>query len=311
MMNAEYWAVVVRLASEAADAVTNWLFEAGAVGVVEEDEGPAIVLRAFFPPTMDGADTRGRIEAYLADLRALAVSVGPATVEVVPVLTEPWADAWRAHFQPIAVGRHLLVCPPWEVPQGAMDLGRLVIVIEPGRAFGTGAHLTTQGCLELLEKALEGRDRQRPSVARVLDVGTGSGVLAIAAARLGVAHVDAIDLDPDAVAAARVNAVRNGVARQLHVAVGTPEAWVGPAADLVLANLLGRAHLALARALARCTTATGGLIAGGLLIPEEPAVVAAFGAEGFRLVERVQQEEWVTLELSRSGTERPAARSPA
>ena len=165
-------------------------------------------------------------------------------MRVAPLPDEPWADAWRAHFRPVPVGRRLLVCPPWEVPPPALAQGRLVVLIEPGRAFGTGGHGSTRSCLELLERALGGG-----AVSHALDVGCGSGILAIAAAALGVRRVDAIDLDPDAVAATEDNARRNAVADRVRASVADVDGWAGPAAPLVLANLLrGRPRHARAHA---------------------------------------------------------------
>lgn len=295
----DYWALVVSLdaeSGEACEAVANFLWEAGAAGVVEDGEPPS--LRAFFPPGSDPAALRGRLAGYLEELRALAIPLGSAAVEVRRLPEEAWADAWRAHFRPIPIGRRLLVCPPWEAPAGPPPAGpagpRSVVLIEPGRAFGTGGHATTRGCLELLDRALDAAP-----VDRVLDVGTGSGILAIAAARLGAGDVRGLDLDPDAVAAASANAARNGVADRVRVELGSLETGARSPADLVLANLLGATLVALAGPLGRCCTESGRLIAGGLLTPEAPAVVAAFLPEGFHLVEVVEIEEWSTLLLGR------------
>jgi ribosomal protein L11 methyltransferase len=293
-LSSDYWTLTVTLDPEAADAVANFLWEVGATGVVEEGAEPPVALRAFFPPGTDPTETRRHLEGYLGELRVLDVPLGPGTVEISRVPEEAWADAWRAHFRPLRIGRRLLVVPPWERPAaGPGDGSPTLIVIEPGRAFGTGSHGSTRGCLELLERALE-----REGVEQALDVGTGSGILAIVAARLGVASVTALDLDPDAVAAAAANAARNGVAERVRVELGSLEAWAGPA-PLVLANLLAPALVALAPALARCTTASGRLIAGGLLVHEVPAVTASFVPEGFRLAEVAENEGWAALLLAR------------
>lgn len=292
-----YWLLAVSLGAEdlaAAEAVTNFLWESGATGVVEDIEPAARGLRAFFPPGREPADVGRGLGEYLAELRLLGISVGAGAVEVRRLPEEAWADAWRAHFRPLPVGRRLLVCPPWEVPSAAAagPGARTLVVIEPGRAFGTGGHATTRGCLELLERALGAMP-----AARVLDIGTGSGILAIAAARLGAEDVRAIDVDPDAVAAALANAERNQVAARVRVTLGSFEE--ASPADLVLANLLGATHVAAAPLLARCCTASGRLIAGGLLVHEAPAVVGAYVPEGFQLTELVEREGWASLALSR------------
>jgi ribosomal protein L11 methyltransferase len=298
-----FWSIAVSLDSEAADAVANFLGEAGAAGVVEEGEGAAVQLRAFFPPDRDAAAIRARLLGYLADLRALAVAVGPGLVDVREVPEEPWAEAWQVHFRPLPVGRRLLVCPPWDVPDDGQWPGRIRLVIEPGRAFGTGGHASTRTCLELLERAVDTRP-----VQCALDVGTGSGILAIAAARLGVHSVSALDVDPDAVAAAVANAARNAVGERVRVAMGNAEDWSGPPGDLVLANLLAPAFVTLAPALAQACARGGRLVAGGLLAHQVPIVVASLVPEGFELLELAEDEGWAALLLAhgQAALSRPA-----
>ena len=143
-----YVEVVVDAGEEALEGLTNFLWEQGAVGVVEEAtaDRPSR-LRAFFPVTAGTEVLTARIDAYLEALRALGFRVGPRA-RLAPVADADWTAAWREHFRPVAVGQALLVAPPWEIPASS---GRLVLVIEPGRAFGTGHHGTTAGCLTLLE----------------------------------------------------------------------------------------------------------------------------------------------------------------
>jgi ribosomal protein L11 methyltransferase len=292
---APYWELTVTLgadAPETTEAVTNRLWELGAVGVVEE----GAALRAFYPPGTDTVGLAAMLHDYLHDLASLGLPGVVTGVTVAALSDERWADAWRAHFRPVAVGRRLLVSPPWEVTDPERAGGRQVLLIEPGRAFGTGSHESTRGCLELLERALE-----YGVVPRALDVGCGSGILAIAAARLGVSRVDAIDVDPDAVGATEENARLNAVADRVHASVADVARWAGPPAPLVLANLLGAAHLTLAPTLTELTTPGGTLIAGGLLVPEVPAVAGAFVAAGCWLVEVAEHEGWATL-LLRRGT---------
>jgi ribosomal protein L11 methyltransferase len=211
-------------------------------------------------------------------------------VEIAPLLEEAWASAWQQSFPPRAVGRRLWVKPPWEAAESP---GRVTVVIEPGRAFGTGHHGSTEGCLALLDESIldTGPDR-------VLDIGTGTGILAVAAIKLGAGHVVAVDVDPDAVAAARVNAARNGCADRIDLVMAGPESLreVRPF-PLVVANLLAHTHLALAPHYRRLTAPGGTLILGGILEHEDHDVIAALEAEGFAPLGRLVVEGWSSLLL--------------
>jgi ribosomal protein L11 methyltransferase len=283
-----YVELTVDAGDEATEGLTNFLWELGAVGVVEETlmDAPAR-LRAFFP-AVASTTLVASVEAYLDGLRTLGFAAGRgATVQ--PVADADWSVAWREHFRPIAVGRGLTVAPPWEVP-GPSD--RLVLTIEPGRAFGTGHHGTTAGCLELLE-ALAAAGPP----ARAIDVGTGSGILAIAAARLGVHDVLACDTDPDAVAATLANAARNGVAERVHAFVADAASLAVAPGPLVLANLLASAHRALASSYRRLVDDGGRIVLGGLLDAETDEVVSALAAHGFRREAARSLEGWTSVVL--------------
>ena len=284
-----YVEVTVDVGEEATEALTNFLWELGAVGVVEETivDTPAR-LRAFFPAPVDRDALAGRVDTYLDGLRALGLDAG-RHARLEPLADADWAAAWREHFRPIAVGRTLLVAPPWDIPATS---DRIVLAIEPGRAFGTGHHGTTAGCLELLE-TLVATDRPK----RVIDLGTGSGILAIAAAKLGVAEVLACDTDPDAVAATVSNAERNGIAAGLHAVVADAASLAAEPAPLVLANLLASAHRALAARYRDLVAAGGVLVLGGLLDAEAEAITAALAAHGFRLEATRSLEGWTSLAL--------------
>jgi ribosomal protein L11 methyltransferase len=284
---ARYWELTVAIPADASEGLTNFVWELGALGVVEEEPpgGPAR-LRAFFPDTADTAILATRVDAYLAALDALGFHGGRPS-RVAPLAEDDWAEAWRAHFAPFAVGRRLVVAPPWETP--AAD-GRLVLTIEPGRAFGTGQHGSTAGCLLLLESLLE---RARP--ARALDLGTGSGLLAIAAARLGVPHVDAVDSDPDAVASAAANVERNALADRVHCALADAATVDVPAVPLVVANLLAAAHRALAPRYRRLVIPGGVIVLGGLLDAEADDVAAVLAAHGLVRVDARSVEGWTSL----------------
>jgi len=287
-MSSRYWELTVAVPPDASEGLTNFVWELGAVGVVEE-ETPAdgARLRAFFPDAADSEAVARSVDDYLGALASLGFARAghPA---VTTVADTDWAEAWRAHFAPLPIGRRLLVAPPWETPPDAD--GRLVLTLEPGRAFGTGQHATTAGCLELLETIVE---RRRP--ARAIDLGTGSGILAIAAARLGVPEVLAIDSDPDAIAAATANVQRNGLDGRVTCEGADVAALDAEPAPLVLANLLAAAHRALAPCYARLVIAGGVLVAGGCLDGEADEVVAALNEHGFRRDAVRSIEGWTTL----------------
>jgi ribosomal protein L11 methyltransferase len=284
-----YVELTVDAGEDATEALTNFLWELGAVGVVEEAApGVPARLRAFFAAAAESTGLAARVDAYLAGLRALGLTAGAAAT-LAPVADADWAAAWREHFRPITVGRTLLVTPPWETP-AASD--RVVLAIEPGRAFGTGHHGTTAGCLELLESLVAA---ERP--ARALDLGTGSGILAIAAARLGVPEVLACDTDPDAVAATEGNAARNGVAGRVRAVVADVATLATAPAPLVLANLLAAAHRALASRYRELVGAGGALVVGGLLDAEADDVTAVLTAHGFRREATRSLEGWTSLAL--------------
>lgn len=298
-MASRYWELTVPLSDAVAEGLTNFVWELGALGVVEERTGTAAArLRAFFPETATPTSLAARVDGYLASLRTLGFAA-EGEARVAELLDGGWAEAWREHFRPTPVGRRLLVAPPWECPPVN---GRLVITIEPGRAFGTGQHGSTTGCLVTVEAILE-----RGPVAHALDLGTGSGILAIAAARLGVPAVIAVDDDPDAVAAAVANVARNGVCDRVRCVLGNArEVRVEPV-PLVVANLLSAAHLELASRYGRFVLPGGRLVLGGVLDAEAAAVTEALGRHAFPLRASFSVDGWTTLELERAASPSPDA----
>ena len=196
--------------------------------------------------------------------------------------SDDWKDALKRHHQPVAIGGRLYLRPPWVAPRA----GFLDVVIDPGMAFGTGQHATTRGCLELLARI--------PAEGALLDLGCGSGVLAIAARRLGFAEARAIDLDPLAVEATIANSRANGVGLAvaqvdvLHAKV----AW----ASTVTANLMSDALLELAPLVG---VTTRRIILSGLMDDEAPEVIAAYERRGFGLQDSVSADGWTTALLVR------------
>jgi ribosomal protein L11 methyltransferase len=287
-----FWQLTLPASADSEDALTNFLWEQGALGVVEE-EAPGVPprLRAFFAESMSSTRLLAAVQDYQASLRSLGFAIESRGTEITPLLDEAWASAWQQSFPAREVGRRLLVLPPWiEPPARADGVPRLTVIIEPGRAFGTGHHGTTEGCLVLLEEALAAA----PDAA-TLDIGTGTGILAIAALKLGAPTVLAIDVDPDAVSAAQVNAGRNGCAG-LAVRLAEPQE-IPDRFPLVLANLLTHTHLALAPQYARLVAPGGSLVLGGMLQDEDGRVSQALAAAGFTTRSRLALEGWASLRL--------------
>jgi ribosomal protein L11 methyltransferase len=199
-----------------------------------------------------------------------------------------WADAWKEHYRPQRVGRRVVVRPPWYDHEPDGD--DVVVVLDPGMAFGTGLHPSTRLSVLGLE------DELRPGMT-VLDVGSGSGILAIAAALLGSGPVTAVDVEPVAVRATRENAERNGVAGRLTVAEGSvgPGGPVSGTFDLVLANIIARVLIELSTGLAAATAPGGTLVLAGIIEGRESEVRQAFDALDLAFVRRAQEEDWVSL----------------
>jgi ribosomal protein L11 methyltransferase len=202
-------------------------------------------------------------------------------------LTEDdWANAWKKHYHVLHVGQRIVIKPSWQEHQPRPD--EVVIELDPGMAFGTGLHPTTQMCLRALEEHL------KPG-AKVLDLGTGSGILAIAAAKLGAGSVLALDNDPLAVRVARANVWANGVQNLVAVEHGSLDK-VTEEFELVLVNILARVIVELAdQGLVNRVRPTGLLIAAGIIEEQEAEVAAALGEHGMGIVERRQEKDWVTL----------------
>jgi len=287
---ADWVTLRIDVPAELAEGVANFLVEEGAPGVVTEDgqTGPEPWVRLEAPfPVAERPRIAGALRRYLASLGDLDPGARRARVAALPVPALDWSAVYRRHHRPRAVGRRLLVAPPWDVPS---DTDREVLVIEPGMAFGTGEHATTRGCLEAIEDALSSA-----VVRSALDVGTGSGVLALALARLGVPRVVALDNDPTALPLARATLHHNRAPRVAIVA-GTVAA-LRARFDLVVANLLADALVAEATAL-RARVAPGGrLIVSGLLEPQAPAILAAY--PGWHPVQHRAEAGWQTLVLAR------------
>ena len=281
-MAARWIELVIQAQGPVQDTISNFLVEQGSTGVVCGDRS----LRAFFPDTADDTLLKPAVRQYLRGLRDIFPDCLPGRTRWRVIQEKNWHESWREHFKPQRIGRRFLVTPPW-IP--LKDKDRQVIVIEPAMAFGTGTHETTRCCLEFIDELCA-----RAAPGRALDVGTGSGILAIAMARLGVREVLALDNDPVALEAARENLRLNGIDGTVKLS-GLGVERVRRRFPLVAANIILETLVELAGPLDRRVAAGGSLVLSGLLHHHVPAVVQHF--PGFRLVRRKARKEWSTLLL--------------
>lgn len=273
----------------AAEAISSFFFDEGSTGITEEEgtdpeRGAYVLLRAYFEASLKErrAEFEERLRAAL-----LVAEAGKPRIWVDEIPYGDWAEGWKQYFKPRKLGRRLVVAPTWEEYTPSGD--ELVVRVDPGMAFGTGQHETTALCLQALEDVIE----RRPG-ARVLDVGTGSGILAIAAVLLGAASAHGTDNDPEATSAARENVEANALAGRVTIDERDLDALPADH-DVVVANILAETLVALAPQLAPRVAAGGDLILSGILHHLAPKVVDAYRPLGFPSFEERRQGEWVVL----------------
>ncbi len=297
----------VSAGGEAVEAVSE-IFARVATGITVEpaflptDEGlgarldpsrPALVcayLEAGDDVAVEAAVAR--TETALGHLQAFGL--GPiGDLQRRAVAPSEWTETWKQHFPLLRIGSRIVIRPAWR--RHRRRPGDVVLALDPGMAFGTGLHPTTRLCLEGVERL---GDAGLLDGARVLDVGCGSGILALAAAGFGASHVLGLDTDPLAVEATHRNARRNRCARHVEARQGSLPAPDAPY-DVVLANLIASLLVGLAVPLREATRPGGRLVAGGIFADREGDVRRALRAAGFRLTGRLAEGEWVTLEAER------------
>jgi len=312
--------VTVLAAEQAQEMVAHYMNELGAGGVsIEEswsedrprdmsfgewydkplNDIPAgyAVIKGYYPEQADIGRVVGSLTDSIRGLPAYGYDPGNFTVGVGEVKEEDWADAWKKYFKPLQVTERLTIKPTWEdyVPRP----GEAIIELDPGMAFGTGSHPTTALCLRALEGVIRGGEE-------VIDVGTGSGILAVGAMKLGARRVLALDLDPVAVSSATANVKLNGLERAIEVrrsdllgAIRSGERLaaegVRPPVDIVVANILAEIILRMIGDAMEVLKPGGVFIASGIYENKEQDVEAGLLAAGFELIDRVREEDWIAF----------------
>ena len=289
--------VSVITSPEAAEAVGAMMADLRTQGLVEDSLPPSRVrLRCYLPRSRTLPALLRTLRVRVRSLARFGLDPRPALVRGRLVAARRWATAWRAWARPVRVGR-LLITPSWIPAPPGRD--RTVIEIDPGMAFGTGMHPSTRLGLRGLIGYHEASKKDRPLT--IIDVGTGSGILAIASARLGAGQVWAVDTDPVAVEAARANVRQNGVARRVRVSRGEGLRGVRIRADLILANIVAETIIALLPAVLRRLAPEGVFIGSGIVAPHLPEVLRAAEDAGLRQIAVLEEGEWRAVVLRSPG----------
>jgi ribosomal protein L11 methyltransferase len=281
--------ITVEVGDEVAERVSDCFHELGALSVTSTDAGDEPLLEP--PPGATPLWSRVRVTALMpadtdvSQMRAALEAQIPGVTRHLssePLADQDWSNTWRESFGAMRFGQRLWVVPSGESVEQA---DAVVVHLDPGLAFGTGTHATTAMCLEWL-------DAHAPQGKTVIDYGCGSGILAIAAHKLGAASVQAVDIDPQALQATRENAVRNGIDTGLSVEL--PTALAGTPVDLVVANILANPLIELSDALCALLVSDGQIVMTGILAEQAGEVMSAYRA-AIDFADPVERDEWVLL----------------
>lgn len=312
--------ITIHTTEEATEMIANLIHELGAGGVAIEESGTLnkerdtsfgqlfdqplndipegrAVIQGYFDETMDMAVVMAELQERVAELEQFDIDTGNPTFGLKLVDDEDWATAWKQYFKPIRVSDRLTIKPTWEEYTATED--EIIIELDPGMAFGTGTHATTTLCLQMLEKHMQGGED-------VIDVGTGSGVLAIAAAKLGANQVLAVDLDPVAIHSANENTVQNQLEAQINVKLSDllgvlKESETGGdlnvriPVQIVVANILAEIILLFVQDVYDVLQPGGIYIASGIITSKEQLVEQALLDVNFEIIEKSYDGDWVAI----------------
>jgi ribosomal protein L11 methyltransferase len=317
-----WYEITVHTTEEAIEMISNFIHELGAGGVSIEESGTLnkkrdtslgqwyelplndipegrAVIKGYFPEGSEMEVILGQLKASVLQLSEYDIDTGNPTYEMKEVDDEDWANAWKQYFKPIRISERLTIKPTWE--EYTPTPGELILELDPGMAFGTGTHATTSLCLRTLEKIVKPGDD-------VIDVGTGSGILSIAASKLGAHHVLAVDLDPVAVSSANENVRLNGQEQQVTVKLSdllgvlkaseteaSSELGVTLPVQVVIANILAEIILLFVDDVYEVLKPGGYYIASGIITSKEAVVEKALIAARFTIIDKSYDSDWVVI----------------
>ncbi|MFJ7854275.1 50S ribosomal protein L11 methyltransferase [Peribacillus frigoritolerans] len=305
----------IQTTNEAVEPVSNILHEAGASGVVIEDPlelvkerenvfgeiyhlnpddypDEGVVIKAYLPVNSFLGDTIDAIKESINNLQLFDIDLGKNVVSISEVNEEEWATAWKKYYNPVKISERFTIVPTWE-DYTPVSSDELIIELDPGMAFGTGTHPTTVMCIQALERTVTPGDL-------VVDVGTGSGVLSIAAALLDAKRIQSLDLDEVAVQSAKQNVELNNVQDKVSVSQGNLLDDVNEQADIVVANILAEVIMRFTDDVAKVVKPGGFFIASGIIQTKKQDVKEAIIASGFTVEETILMEDWVAIIAKRN-----------
>jgi len=300
----------IHTTNEAVEAVSNILHEAGASGVVIEDSDElgreredlfgeiyslnpddfpvdGVRVKAYLAETSFLLETVEEIKLAINNLTNFDIDLGHNVVSVQEVDEEDWATAWKKYYHPVKISNRFTIVPTWEDYE-RVNTDELIIELDPGMAFGTGTHPTTVMCLQALEKTVQ-------TDSSVIDVGTGSGVLSIGAAKLGASKIHALDLDEVAVRSAIENIALNKVDHIVRVTHGNLLDNVDEQADIVVANILAEIIMTFTDDAFTIVKEGGLFITSGIIATKKDDVRESLQHAGFEIEEVMMMEDWVTI----------------
>lgn len=249
-----------------------------------EHGGKAAMVKGYFSVEDNMEEIIEYIKSKLIEIKNMGIDIGEGTVEYIKVNEEDWANNWKKYYKPTKIGENIVVKPIWEEYEAN---GEMVIELDPGMAFGTGTHETTRMCVEALEENVK-------EDTTVFDIGTGSGILAIAAAKLGAKKVIGVDLDPVAVDSAKENVSFNDL-NNIEILYGNLMDVVTGKADLVVANIIAEIIVVLAEDVKNFLVPGGLFITSGIIRERRDLVETKLKEKGFKIKEVKEQGEWLCV----------------
>ncbi|MDI6800889.1 MAG: 50S ribosomal protein L11 methyltransferase [Thermodesulfovibrionales bacterium] len=275
-----YYEFKITVADESRDALLQKMSEIGCLGAIDNDNA----LIAYFPDSLGINAITETLNPFRKTLKESGLD-DTILYEYVYIGERDWNESWKKKFRPIDIGENITILPPWEEPNNQ----RINLIIDPGMAFGTGHHETTKTCLTLIEKL----SRELLQKERFLDFGTGTGILAIAALKLGFKHAVCVDIDPLAVDAARRNAKLNNI-QNIDIKEGSISDIKGNF-DFIAANLMSEILIQNAREITSRLKKSGFALLSGMIVVQENDVIKAMEEDGLCILEKSYYGRWVSL----------------